>query len=55
MLKLEDLKIGQKYRYAFFSEVTIVAFEEDTVVISDISGKSKEVYLSLFLKYGREI
>ena len=44
-------KIGDKGRYAFFSNIELVEILEDTVIIKDSKGDTKKIYKSLFIKH----
>lgn len=48
----QTLKIGQKVRYAFFTNITFEGIDDEgQVVLKDKSGNIKKVCRSLFEKY----
>lgn len=47
-----ELEVGQKIRYAFYSNITFEGFDEKgQAILKDKDGNLKYVYRSLFEKY----
>lgn len=48
-INADTLKIGQKVKYGFYSNITFEGFDEkDQVILKDNSGNIKKVYRYLF-------
>lgn len=52
-IDINTIKIGQKVKYGFFSNITFEGFDDkDQVILKDKNGNIKKVYRTLFEKNG---
>lgn len=52
---LDELKIGTKVRYMFYSDLTYEGKQNGHVVLKDTKGNKRRFLEDLFLKYGEVV
>lgn len=51
-IPLENIDIGTKVKYGFFSNITFEGTDDKHVILKDKYGNKKKVFEELFIKYG---
>jgi len=51
-IDIENISIGQKVNYGFFSNLTFKGFTETEVVLADKNGEERCFFIKLFKKHG---
>ncbi len=50
--EFDNLKVGDKVKYCFFTNLTYLGKDDRHVILSDSLGKESKIFIELFMKYG---